>query len=300
MSVLNSQVGHVFSVVGLDGNAVSGLTGANFLLNLRRRSGTTLIASSEAVTVQSIGGGEYWAFYTPTQAATLYVLKISAFAAIYIVSAPAEGWQDEVEAGVSVTSGPYLTTRDRVKLAFEFKQNEHDPKIDQLLPQVTDLFQNYCGRNFFQSEVTEYPTPLSNCVRIFLAGKPPIVSVTSLHFSTAIPRVHDTTTLLVEGTDFFISEDGQWIELVTPRSIWGNLTKTAKLIYVGGYSTIPGDLERAAIEVIGVKVQKSIGGGAYHFLNQSIGDGSMQGLRWDDVTPNALAVMDSYRLQAVA
>jgi hypothetical protein len=297
---LNSQVGHVFSVVDLAGSPVLNLTAANFTLNLRRRSGTSLIATPETVTVQQIGGGEYWAFYTPTQAATLYVLKIAAVAANHIVSAPQEGFQDDIEAAVVVTAGPYLTTRDRVKQAFGFTQNTRDAQIDQLLPQVTDLFQTYCGRNFFQSLVTEYPPPLSRCVRILLVRKPPIASVTTFHFSTALPRVHDATTLLVEGTDFFISEDGQWIELVTPRPLYGSGIKVAKLVYTGGYAIVPGDLERAAQEVIGVKVQKSFGGGMYHMLNQTSGDGNIGGLRWDDITPNALMVMDAYRLRSVA
>jgi len=295
---LNSEVQRIFRVSDLTGAAVSGLTSAAFTLSLRRKSGATLVATSETVGVTSIGGGEYWIFYTPTVAATLYVLTVTAISTDYLVSAPPEGYQDDIEAVAAVTAGPYLTTRDRLKAAFDFKQDIHDARIDQLLPQVTDLFQTYCDRQFFSALVTEYPTPLSNCVRLLLAGRPPITAVTSMHLSSAIPRVYSAAELLVEGTDFFVSEDGQWIELVTPRSIYGPVTKVAKLVYTGGYASVPGDLERAAQEVIGVKVLKGAGK-LYHFLSESVGEGSMQGLRWDDVTPNALAVMDSYRLRAI-
>lgn len=297
MAQLNSQVGHVFAVSDLSGAAVTGLTAANFTLSLRRRSGSSLIASSETVTIQSIGGGEYWAFYTPTAAATLYVLTVTATAANHLAN-PYQ-WQDEITADVVVTAGPYLTTRDRIKAAFGFAQNEHDARIDQLLPQVTDLFQTYCNRLFASATVTEYPAALSSCVRVLLAGRPPITAVTSLHISSGIPRVYDATTLLVEGTHYFVSEDGQWIELISPVSVYGSTIKVAKLIYTGGYAAIPGDLERAAQEVIGVKVLKG-SGKLYHVVDVNVVDGGMQGLRWDDVTPNALAVMDSYRLRAFA
>jgi len=295
---LNSEVQRVFKVVDITGSGVSGLTSAAFTLLLRRRNGATLVSTSETVGVTSIGGGEYWIFYTPTVAATLYILTVTAVSPDYIVSAPPEGYQDDIEAVASVTAGPYLTTRDRVKSAFNFKQDEHDARIDQLLPQVTDLFETYCDRQFFSALVTEYPTPLSSWVRVLLAARPPITAVTSLHISSAIPRVYGSSELLVEGTDFFISEDGQWIELVNPRWLYGPKGKAARLVYTGGFTQVPGDLERAAQEVIGVKVLKGAGK-LYHFLSEAVGEGSMQVLRWDDITPNALAVMDSYRLRAM-
>jgi hypothetical protein len=292
---LNSEVRHVFSVVDITGTPVSGLTGADFTFTLRRRSGASLIDSAEAVNAQSIGGGDYWVFYTPTAAATLYVLTIAANAATNVVN-PYQ-WQDDISPASTSSVGPFLTTRAAIKVAFGFAQTEHDARIDALLPQVTDLFQKRCNRNFFQSSVTEYPPPLSQCMRMLLASKPPISTVTSLHISTAVPRVYDGTTLLIEGTDFIVSEDGQWIELVTPRYLNGVWSKVAKLVYTGGYSVIPGDLERAAQEVIGVKVLKGAGK-MYHFLNEAVGDGQLQGLRWDDITPNALEVIDSYTLRS--
>jgi hypothetical protein len=88
---------------------------------------------------------------------------------------------------------------------------------------------------------------------------------------------------------------------MTPRYVFGASPKVAKLVYTGGYATVPDDLERAAQEVIGVKLMKATKGGLYHFTAQSVDDGSQQGIRFEDITPNALAVLDTYRLmRAVA
>lgn len=296
--ILNSEVRHVVTVQDLSGIPVTGLTSANFTTTLRRRSGASLVTSAESVSVLEIGGGQYWFYYTPTAAATLYILSVAPVSLAHALN-PDE-FQDTIEAASTATSGPYLTTRENLKTAFGWSSStDRDAKIDALLPQVTDLFQTYCNRQFVQASVTEYPAPLSSVIQTIIVGRPPIASVTSLWVSTAIPRVYDSTTLLVNGTDYLTSEDGQWVELVSPRCVYGPPSRVVKITYVGGYATIPGDLERAAQEVIGVKIAKA-SGNLYHVMGVTAADGAMTGLRFDDVTPNAQAVMDAYRLMAFA
>jgi hypothetical protein len=299
VATLNEEVRHAFSAVDLYGAAVTGLTGANFTTALTRRSGASLIASAETVAVAEIGAGLYWVYYTPTLAATLYRLTVVPVSASHVVD-PSE-FQEDVVSGSSATSGPYLTTRANFKTAWSISTTEHDARIDALLPQVTKLCQTYCGRTFFETSATEYPSFLSRYATMLPVKNPPITAITSLHLSLDIPRVYDATTVLVEGTDFIVSEEGQWIEFVAPRclNVSGTLAKSARLIYTGGYAVIPGDLERAAQEIIGVKLLKG-SGKLYHFLGESRDDGSMAGIRFDDVTPSALAVMDSYRLAVIA
>lgn len=296
MAQLNAEVRHLLTVKLANGTAVTGLTAGSFTITLKRRSGDTLASASETVTVLEIGTGNYWVYYTPTYAPTLYVLSLVPTDALHLLQ-PDEAFQDDVQPAANST-GPYLTTRAAVKAAFGITGTTHDAQIDALLPQVTDQFHTYCGRNFIEATVTEYPTPLSSCATMLLPNRPPITAVTSLHWSQAIPRVYDSTTLLTEGTDYFVSEDGQWIEFVSPQSWTSSATKVAKLVYTGGYASIPGDIERAAQEVIGVKLMKA-DGKLYHFAGVQQADGNMTGLRWDDITPNALAVLDSYRIRTM-
>lgn len=276
---------------------MTGLVTGAFTLTLRRRSGANLISSSETVSVQEISGGEYWVYYTPTAAATLYILDVAMVSASYQVS-PGQ-FQDDIQSTAATTSGPYLTTRDAFKLSWGITRSDDDARIDALLAQVTTLFETTCGRGFALAQVTEYPRILGHYLRRVFLARPPYQAMTSLHLSTSVPRVYDSTTLLVEGTDYIVEESSGIVEFQSPREVCGPLMKVVRAIYTGGYDPIPSDLERAAQEVIGVKLDKGKGH-LYHVLNESRADGSISGVRFDDITPNAQAVIDRYTLQAVA
>jgi len=281
------------------GVPVTGLTSAGFTLTLTRRSGGSMISSAEAVGVTDMGGGQYWIYFTPTAAATLYALTFVPVNPNHIAS-PQDGYQVDVEAAPTAVSGPYLTTRDNVKTAFDYNTAEHDALIDALLPRVTSFAQTYCGRLFFEQEVTEYPSLASACAATIFVRNYPIATVTSLHFSSDVPRVYDATTLLVDGTDYLIDEHSQRVEFVTPRYVYGaSLLRAVRIIYVGGYAIIPDDLARAAEEIIGDKVEKGKGR-LYHLTGQNRSDGSLAGIRFDDIPDNARETLDFYRLRVIA
>lgn len=209
-------------------------------------------------------------------------------------------FQDDIQAVATPASGPYLTTRASFKTAWNITKTDDDSRIDALLAQVTDLFQSLCDRQFYAAEVTEYPrilgVPLS---RVFLARTPVTTPLTALYLSWSWPRVYDATTLLVEGTDYVVDEETGTVEFVSPTWYSGkSRIRAIQATYTGGYSTIPGDLERAAQEVLGVKLDKAKGH-LYHVLSESRADGSIAGIRFDDMTPNALAVIDKYRNSAI-
>jgi hypothetical protein len=292
MSQLNGVVQRVISVLDLTGAVVTNLTAANFVFSLRRRDNSALIATPEAVTVQSMGGGDYWVAFTPTQAATLYVLKVTPVSSQHVINP--DQWQVEVEAASSSTAGPYLTTRANVKAAFDVGGTVQDAQIDLLLPQVTMMFQRRAGWNYFAASVTEYPDIESRRPCILFPDLPPVNAVTSLHISQGVPHVYDATTQLIEGTDFVVSGDGRRIELVVPRCIYGPLARSIKLVYDGGYSLVHEDLRRAAEEILITKLKKSENQGVYHLAGYTTGEGSMSGLRWDDIPIDALATFDLY------
>lgn len=287
----------MFTVQDLAGSPVSGLTAAAFTLALTRRSGSSMISSSETVTVSSQGGGLYWVAYTPTAAATLYRLTITPVSGSHVVDPGS--FQDDVESDFPTTAGPYFTTRDRFKTAFAISDDRYDAAIDQLLPQVTEQLQGEFGRTIFEATLTEYPQPLSRCATILLVKNPPITSITSLHVSTDIPRVYDATTLLVNGTDYLLSEDGQWIEFPSPLYFpSGSMSRAVQVIYVGGYATVPGDIEEASQRLLAVKLYKATGQ-LYHLAGENRADGGMSGVRFDDITPNVEAVINRYRLGTI-
>jgi hypothetical protein len=280
-----------------NGTAVTGLTQGSFTIALKRWSGTALVAASEAVTLTELSGGDYQVTYTPTLSA-LYRLTVVPTNVLNLPN-PDDAMEDDVQAGTSAT-GPYLTTRAAFKVACNILNDaSKDAAIDALLPQVTDQIQGKCGRIFAQATLTEYPEPLAAVLTRLFVARPPIASITSLHLSSGIPRIYDATTLLTEGTDFIQSDDGRSIELVAPRYLFGPLAKIARLIYVGGYSPIPGDVERAAQEILAAKLSKATGT-LYHLAGSTLADGQLQGVRFDDMTPNALEVIERYQLAVSA
>lgn len=195
-----------------------------------------------------------------------------------------------------------LTTQAALRLAWNITTASIvDAALPALISQVSDLIQGptYCDRQFAQATVTEYPEPLSGVVGALFADRPPIGTITSLHWSTALPRVYDSTTLLVEGTDYVVSADARSLEMATSRLACSPRAKMAKLVYQGGYATLPGDIVRACQEIIAVKVYKATGH-LYHFQSVTAADGAIQGARFDDVTPDAERVLNAYRLRTFA
>lgn len=307
MATLNSEVRHKVRVTVTAGGApVTGLTPSGFAFTLRRRTGPSFVSSAEPVTSAEIGAGEYWVFYTPTLAATLYVLNVAPASGLHTVAPTTDGatrsseWQDDVQPASTAPSGPYLTTRAAFKAAVEIQGTRYDAAIDAMLPQVTDMLQTLCDRTFAQAAgIVEYPYIRGNPImRLFLKRPPVSVALTSFYLSWSWPRVYDATTILVEGTDFVVEESTGIVELVVPRFFSGDgtLLKAAKVTYTGGFATIPGDIERAAQEVMDAKLQKAFGH-QYHLTSASREDGSVGGIRFDDLPPNALDVVERYRLR---
>jgi acyl-CoA synthetase (AMP-forming)/AMP-acid ligase II len=195
-----------------------------------------------------------------------------------------------------------LTTQAALRTAWKIATgSDVDNALAALITLVSELIQGPagCDRVFAQATVTEYPPPQSCYVSVLFPKRPPVGTITSLHISSAIPRAYDATTLLVDGTDFIVSGDLNRIELVSPRSLYGIRERAVKLVYLGGYETLPKEIERAAQEIIAVKVYKATGQ-LYHFANVTAADGAIQGARFDDITPDAQRVIEAYRLRTFA
>lgn len=295
MPVVNETIRSLFRVTDIAGAPVTGLADGAFTKTLRRRdSAGTYVSASETVTVVEKTGGDYEASFVPVNS-QLYVLDITH--ATHFVSQRDTEFQ--VLAGFVGSGGPYLTTRANVKTALKIDGTDDDARIDALVAQVTDEWQTYCGRVFAQDTLTEYPDVLGNPLRAVFLARPPVASITSIHISTALPRVYDSTTLLVEGTDFEVDSNTGIVEFATSRSVNGLSRKMVRAIYLGGYATVPGDVERAVIEVIAAKLAKGRDQ-QYHLTSKAAGDGSLSGIRFDDWTDDAMRVMDKYRIRRFA
>lgn len=197
----------------------------------------------------------------------------------------------------SVT-GPNLSTLANVKLALGLSGTQDDDRINALMAVVTDEAEGYCDRTFAAGTgIVEYPDIRNDMCLRFRVARPPLTTLTSLWASTGVPRVYDSTTLLVSGTDYDFDSVSGWVERLNtiyfPRGF-----KTVKITYSGGYTTIPEDLEQACIEAIATKLRKSLDR-LWHLTGATHADGRVDGIRFEDWSPDGLRTLDRYRLRTI-
>ncbi|MCP3904783.1 MAG: hypothetical protein GY715_14240 [Planctomycetes bacterium] len=295
MAEVNTEVRRIVHVTDLVQADVTGLETADFSFTLQVENGDALDAAPESVTVVEIGNGLYWLEFTPLTAGRVYRLSV----------APVDGNNtadpDEFQiqvSGYAASTGPYLTTREAVRRALDLKDSDgdytgtHDADtiIDDLLASVTAWAEDYTGREFSSETLTMLTEALGNQSCALLLERFPLTSITSVHVNTDLPRVFDADALLTDGTDFIVDLERGIVHRVD-GSYWPRSPQSVKVIYTAGYGAIPAHVERAAIEIIATKYSKGKGQ-LYHVTGESRGDGSVTGIRFDDIPMHAREVFN--------
>lgn len=197
---------------------------------------------------------------------------------------------------------PTFVSRADYKTMFGIATVEDDARIDLLIDSVTGEIQSFTGRTLFAGTFSEFlDGGSSDTLRlketpIKLSGPTPQVWATS-----SAPRIYDSTTLLVFGTDYLI--DGALLRRF--NGVWPDGFQTVKSTYDGAYATIPTLLQRAAAEIVDVKLKKAKGS-LYHVLSENRGDGLLNlGGSSSPTNPydwpiGALKVIEQFRVRGVA
>jgi hypothetical protein len=185
---------------------------------------------------------------------------------------------------------------DDAKLALSISSADDDDLLVQCVAAVTAEAAARLGIPSFDIEdVVEFPEIEGPTVTGFKLQRWPVASIASVHLSTEIPRIYDATTELVEDTDFF--RTGQKIDLVAAIRIYGIASKAVRVLYRVGYeetANIPQALQSIATEVVMAKYEKRKSK-LYHLTNETLGDGRIEGIKWDDWSPHQIAVIESLR-----
>lgn len=141
-----------------------------------------------------------------------------------------------------------LTTRADYKTYAGIKSTNYDAEIDALLPKVSTLVKNYCGRTFvdyWNVTKTEY---FDGGFPTFILKETPLVGTpvvsTSEDYGT-------TWTALTAGTDYIVKSEPfpQIVSLHSSRNFPEKLNGY-KVAYTGGYDDVPDDLELAVMDLI--------------------------------------------------
>ena len=129
------------------------------------------------------------------------------------------------------------------KTRFGITGTAQDERIYAMSVAVTAAANRFCGRilEYDGTETTEYHDGDETA---FLAlRRPPIISVTSVHQDSS--RAWDSTSLLTEGTDYAVLTSTGILEFLD--GTWGCARRSIRVIYRGGYASVPPDLAEAAM-----------------------------------------------------
>jgi len=163
---------------------------------------------------------------------------------------------------MSVTLLNPYTTLDDVKEYCGYKKTDEDERIKNSINKMSRMIDDLTGRFFYKKTYTDYYMPVQaggegwrilprpydrSTGGIILTPKlAPIISVTS---------IHESDTLLVANTDYYINAEFGQIERV---GTWNANPRKIKITCVIGYTTadtetpsadLPGDIAQYAMEI---------------------------------------------------
>lgn len=190
-----------------------------------------------------------------------------------------------------------LVTLATVQTELAIEDGGDDARINKLIPAVSRDVEDYCKRELKTAtglvEVLDGSGLDSIAVR-----RPPINTLTSVHMTTAVPRVFDADHL-IDADKYEFDADAGIVWLIDGRWFLEG-RNSVRVEYDGGLwsttSEVPEDVQRAVVEIIQVKLSKGKEK-QYHLTSEGREGGSLGGIRFDDIPDHAREVLDRYRLR---
>jgi hypothetical protein len=183
-----------------------------------------------------------------------------------------------------------LITVSEYKDYKSIKGDSDDSTITSLLPSISELVKNYCGRTFVDyvdTAKTQYDNGGTDCV--FL-DEYPIISITSVNESS---DNHATQQLLVEDQQDIY---GIYVDYAegTIQTVDGSNFTTAfhalEIIYTGGYEEVPEDLKLACFHLVDYFRKEQF------TMKKIQGASTVERIESDDLPGHIKRTLDSYRV----
>jgi len=168
----------------------------------------------------------------------------------YVVSPNWTGYGEMVEILVYETFDTVtneLTTISKIKefLGKTSADESDDILIYKILKRITKEIEKKCNRTFYAATVTEYHR--GNGKSELLIRRPPINSITSIHIDSDREWGSDTQ---IDADDIIISDEEAG-KVILDGDVFDKSddVENVKIVYSGGYSTIPSDLEHNCLKL---------------------------------------------------
>ena len=181
-----------------------------------------------------------------------------------------------------------VTTAAKVKAFMDTEEDRWDTLIATLITNCQSIIEDYCNRILDAADYTEYHD--GGGVDFFIVKNPPINTITSVHDSS--DRTYGAGDLV--STDDYVSYANEGI-VQLDGGVFLDELKNIKIIYNGGYSSIPGAIEQAATEMVAKKLREGTKG-EYGMVSRSFPDGSVA-FTQDDLLPSVKRILNQYRLR---
>lgn len=157
----------------------------------------------------------------------------------------------------AIASTQFITTLATLKLHLGITDTNSDNWLDQALAQVTKKFQTHCKRIFKEAHYTEFHDGTGRIGFIY-ADNIPITKSNISELNDDIARTFASATAFATNQYVVNDEEGR-VELLDNGNTLASKLNPAvfakgrhniKLVYTGGYSAMPEDLQLGAIDYI--------------------------------------------------
>lgn len=259
-----------YYAVDLDGQPKADLLIADFEVTLQREVSGTYNAASEAVTLYETSvAGAYEFRFTPENAGK-YALTITPLWAGAASGTLVYQFSFASAAAAAIDTYASLGQVKAYLGHYETDDGADDDLLEQLLTEATARVDALTNQTWWAESVTEYYDGLDSAM--LTLRRYPVSAVTSIHVSTDLPRVYDSTTLLTADEEYLVDTQAGIVE--RPSGVWPKGANAVKVVYTAGEDA-PTEISRATMLLAAYWFRTRRGGA---FESVSMPDGSVTGI----------------------
>jgi len=160
--------------------------------------------------------------------------------------------------------------------------DDMDTQLETLIDQMTEVFENYCDRQFLSREYVEYHN--GDGGNTLYTTHYPITSVSGIWNDTGWDYGSDS---LMSSDNYAVMGD---YYIVAKNTYFTKYTRNIKIIYTAGYSTVPADVKLACVEEVARKWKNK---NEIDVLAKTAEDGSITKYT-KDLLPSTIRVLNRY------